>query len=274
MNRIDCHLSYNAHRGEDSYSHLRNVLFPLAYKLREYPFFRAEGHIGKKMQKVTQIVTRVNDREVKNIELGTETISFEMKKGSETEKKTIFLSEVKKINDKQINRIKQVRIDRENNSVTIMTGECEIIILAIEEERDANGAVTNTTLKMELILPIEYIKEVKDKYNLCFDILAIDISREKSLNATGEEQYPGCKQFPTLEEFLCSGHFCGMEHISGSYPCQTLVLFYVSEPEQLEFSECNKDEAPEIEPYTIVADFTLPCRLCCCRESTFLGNGG
>ncbi len=45
--RIDRLVSYNANRQTDSYTDRPEVLFPLAYTLRERPFLRVEGHIGK-----------------------------------------------------------------------------------------------------------------------------------------------------------------------------------------------------------------------------------
>lgn len=57
--QIDWHLSYNAHPDDkdqlgtevenDSYSDRKEVLTPLAFNLREYPFLKLEGHIGKKI---------------------------------------------------------------------------------------------------------------------------------------------------------------------------------------------------------------------------------
>jgi hypothetical protein len=49
MNRTDTLLSFNANRGTDSYSQLPQVLFPLAYNIREYSFFRVEGLVGKSL---------------------------------------------------------------------------------------------------------------------------------------------------------------------------------------------------------------------------------
>lgn len=46
-NRTDRHLSYNAHSGDDSYTDHPDILFPLAFNIRPYPFLRVEGHIGR-----------------------------------------------------------------------------------------------------------------------------------------------------------------------------------------------------------------------------------
>jgi hypothetical protein len=39
--------SYNGNKGRDSYTSYRDTLFPLAFHLRNEPFLRTEGHIGK-----------------------------------------------------------------------------------------------------------------------------------------------------------------------------------------------------------------------------------
>lgn len=48
-NRIDRHHSYNASRDADSYTDQPEIRFPLLYHLREWPYFRVEGHLGKSL---------------------------------------------------------------------------------------------------------------------------------------------------------------------------------------------------------------------------------
>ena len=59
MRQTDQHLSYNAHEGDedkpssdlvnDSYTDRKEVIMPWLYNLREYPFMKVEGHIGKQI---------------------------------------------------------------------------------------------------------------------------------------------------------------------------------------------------------------------------------
>lgn len=57
-NRIDRHFSYNANRDTDSYTARQEIRFPLLYNLREFPYFRVEGHLGKPLFR--QVLNAVN----------------------------------------------------------------------------------------------------------------------------------------------------------------------------------------------------------------------
>ena len=82
------------------------------------------------------------------------------------------------------------------------------------------------------------------KYNIALDVIAVDLST------------------PYNKERL--QFMRGLEHRPAVQQGQTLVLMYVSSPEQIELHECSKTNRPEIGAYIIVADFVLPYRFTCC----------
>ncbi|GAB2577882.1 hypothetical protein [Spirosoma areae] len=179
-NRINRHLSYNAYRGDDAYTDQPDILFPLAFTIRQLPFLRAEGHIGR-----------------------------------------------------------------------LITREIEI--------KKADG-----TLEKVPVSIVAEIREIIRKYNLGIEVIGVDITN-KSTPATDE-----VKGIVNLSVFTAanSPYSVGLEHQNGGYAGQTLVLFFVAESEQIELNECKKDKTPEVDAFTIVADFTLPYRFSCCYKTT------
>jgi hypothetical protein len=92
---------------------------------------------------------------------------------------------------------------------------------------------------------VEYLS----KYNICLDVIAVGLNRG---GGGGDSKL--------MIELLN-----GLEHRPAMEQGQTLVLFFVdTENEQIELQECTKDETPEVERYTVVADFILPYRYSCC----------
>lgn len=182
-NRINRHLSYNAYRGDDSYTDQPDILFPLAFSLRQLPFLRVEGSIGR-------LITR--SEEISKPDGSTETVSLSL---------------------------------------------------------------------------IAEIREIIRKYNLCLEVIGVDISSTSSITesesviklATLLKKPDPVTGAPIDREAL------GLEHQNGGYAGQTLLLFFTSEPEQIELNECKKDKTPEIDAFTVVADFTLPYRFSCCH---------
>jgi len=163
MNRTRHIRSYNAIEDRDSFTAIKegkfhkDAQFPLAYHLRNYPFLRAEGHIGKILKKV----------------------------------------------------------ELTENDVPIV--------------------------KMDMTLWQTLIEQ----YNLTLQVVAVSLS---------ELQQLVLKARPALN-FAVN---LGFEHIGGVEHGQTLLLVYVDKGEQIELNECKKDDAPEIEPFMILADFTIP----------------
>lgn len=165
-NRTDRHLSYNAHPGDDSYTDHPDILFPLAFNIRPYPFLRVEGPIGRMIS-------------------------------------------------------------------------------------------TQVTIESTVV---EELREIIRKYNLCLEVLLVDINNGKNPEtATIINLNKLLKKPDTLNnnQPINRDHL-GLEHQNGGYAGQTLLLFYVSVAEQIELNECKKDKTAEISAGTIVADFTLP----------------
>ena len=153
--------SYNAFKDPDSFASDKNALFPLAFNLRNYPFLKVEGHIGKK-------------------------ISF-----------------------KEIKAIQGI--------------------------------------PARIIENLEVWHNLIWQYNLTMLVVAIPLSK-LAKNALDSKAYSE------------TAIGIGLEHIGGLEQGQTLVLVYEDNinGEQIELNECKKDKKPEIEPFTIVADFTVP----------------
>lgn len=85
------------------------------------------------------------------------------------------------------------------------------------------------------------------KYNLCVDIIAMQLSGVED-GANPLEYIMGLEHRPALQQ----GH--------------TLVLLYTGADEQIELQECRKTERPEVAAGTVVADFMLPYRFTCCAS--------
>lgn len=88
------------------------------------------------------------------------------------------------------------------------------------------------------------LNDIRIKYNLKIDVILVDASLI-SKGDTTKIQSP-------WQQLI------GLERKTWIAPGETLVLVYTSQGEQIELDECTADDAPEIEPFTIVADFTLP----------------
>ncbi|QRR00605.1 hypothetical protein [Dyadobacter sandarakinus] len=153
--------SYNAFDGEDSYSHLKSTLFPLAFSLRNDPYVRAEGHIGKK-----------------------------------------------------------ALIDQ------------------------AAGTVTPDWTP------------IAEKYNIATGFVCMPVSQLKTWLAQQTARLAVSAGAP----YTVSSVVAAVEHSGGFEQGQVLVMVYVDAAggEQIELSECKKDEAPEVPQFAIVADFTMP----------------
>lgn len=64
LNQADCHFSYNAHFdtpdlpstdvANDSYTQHEEIIMPLAFNIKNFEYFRIEGHIGKKVKVETK----------------------------------------------------------------------------------------------------------------------------------------------------------------------------------------------------------------------------
>lgn len=87
--------------------------------------------------------------------------------------------------------------------------------------------------------------EYLTRYNICVDIIAI------GLTGPGHE--------------LMMNQMLGLEHRPMFEQGKTIVLLFVdTDTEQIELQECKKDKLPEVDRYTVVADFVLPYRYSCC----------
>lgn len=261
MNRVNTHLSFNANRGTDSYSRLPQVLFPLAYNIREYSFFRVEGMVGKKLKyddksliyrpivyHLLEIIKKYNlCIDVLAVDVSWPGLGRRKVAGSVTDDQGSPLSGV---------------------SVRIKGG--------------SSGIITDVEGKFEV--------EVEGNAVLAFSQsdyipLEISIGAETTVEAllfTAPPPPPpandAIKVGPLYPNAISK--LAGLERMGGVQPGQTLVLLYTSKDdnagkkdkngnplppgEQIELSECRRDVTPEVEQYTIVGDLTLPYRYSCC----------
>jgi hypothetical protein len=83
------------------------------------------------------------------------------------------------------------------------------------------------------------------KYNLSLQVITIPVSQVPAFVSTYADT-PG------------NVLHLGLEHVGGLAYGHTLVLVYADTDEQIELSECKKDQQPEVVKNTIVADFTIP----------------
>lgn len=230
MNRTDTLLSFNANRGTDSYTQLPQVLFPLAYNIREYSFFRVEGLVGKGQSNINQLLEVLRKF---NIALSVVKVD---------------VSCVLQLKNRTING---VVTDEKGN---VLNGA----VVSVKEKNTATNTNNNGYYEVQvdgvvtlLVSLVGYITQ------------EIEVGLEDKVNIS---LYSNQKRSGTIMKIESKNpnvlsKLYGLERVNCLQPGHTLVILYTGVDEQIELSECRKDITPEITKNTIVGDFTLPYRL-------------
>ncbi len=245
MNRINTLLSFNANRGTDSYSRLPQVLFPLAYNIREYSFFRVEGLVGKKIKKdanslVYQPVIAHLLEIINKYNLCIDVLAVD----------------VAWYGVKGTRKISGIITDTHGQALPGVTVLVKGTATGTNTDIDGKFSIE---VRDEAVLVFSYIGYTTQEVSLGLET-TIEIQLLETIPTANTVTKVGSKSPNVLSKLK------GLDRIGGVLQGQTLVILYTSKDEQIELSECRKDKTPEVNAYTIVGDMTLPFRYACCEQ--------